>query len=162
MLLECLCLTACSSGAGATAKTSMRFVFLCSSLPMFLLSSWTTFAEFYLDTLIWRRCNVFWLKILKRKSQCAAEPRLRFHHSWPIIRFWGFFFWSATLATVCYFTPGILTAHFSLADIAVSRFMSFLTWSYQVLPFTLPFYPCLQMRFREAKTFLCLRSLLSE
>lgn len=158
MLLECLYLKACSSGASATSKIRMRFVFLFPSLPMFLQSCWTTLAEFYLDTLIWRQSNMFWLKILKWKSQRTAETRHRFHHTWPIII--SFFFSSATLEMVCCFTPGILTAHFSLANIAVSRFMSFLTWSYQILPFTLPFYPCLQMRFREAKTFLCLRSLL--
>lgn len=149
-LPECLWLEAHSSGAGAARKTRTRFVFLFPSLPVFFRSRWTTLAEFYLDTLIWSQSNLFRLKVLKRKSQRTAGTRQRFHQSWPTIRF---FFESATPETVCCFTPGILTAHFSLAGIAASWFMSFLTQSYQVLPFTLPFYPCVQMRFREAEPF---------
>lgn len=100
MLLECLYLKACSSGSGVTSKIRMRFVFLFPSLPMFLLSCWTTLAEFYLDTSIWSQFNMFWLKILKWKSQCVAETRHRFHRSWPIIRF--FFF------PVCHFRNRVL------------------------------------------------------
>lgn len=93
-----------------------------------------------------------------RSSNEAQISSFLTHCQWGLV-FWVFF-WSVTSETLCCFTPGTLTAHFSPADIAVSRFMSFLTWSYQVPPFTLPFYPWLQMRFRKAKTSLRLRSLL--
>lgn len=99
MLLDCVYLKALSSGSGATNKIRARFVFLFPSLPMFSLSRWTTLAVFYLDTLIWRQFNLFWLKNLKWKSQSRAETRHRFHHSWPIIKLVVVvvFFQSATL-----------------------------------------------------------------